>query len=148
MSNQDKSLIQSSLTLMALSSQVFASLFPGRELDSEALVSPHFPIEPLCSTHIGKNRIHPALPSPKNDYKGAQLIAERFRALRSLVPPSGLPVYRPREHLKGVDRKLMEQAMAELVRAIDSILRPRSFSATTTPTHTCCFSSGTCMGSH
>jgi hypothetical protein len=33
----------------------------------------------------------------------------------------------------------MEQAMAELVRAIDLILRPRSFSATTTPTHTCCF---------
>ena len=43
-------------------------------------------------------------------------MAARFKVLRALVPPDDLPVYRPREHMKGMDLMVMEQARAELVR--------------------------------
>ena len=42
-------------------------------------------------------------------------MAARFKAIRDLVPPEDLPVYRPREHMKGRDLGIMEQARAELV---------------------------------
>ena len=44
------------------------------------------------------------------------MLAARFAVLRAAVPPESLPVYRPREHLKGLDVELVDRAQGELVR--------------------------------